>query len=74
MARTTTDEIEAHLERKRAELRSKLEELEQRVKSVTDWRRQFRRNTAIFLLLAFGGDFVVREYDGPIPTALRTET
>ena len=64
MALTTTDEIEAHLERKRAELRSKLEELEQRVKSVTDWRRQFRRNPAIFLLLAFGGGFLVASITG----------
>lgn len=58
MARTT-DEIEAHLERKRAELRSNLEELEQRVKSVTDWRRRFRKSPAISLLLAFGGGFLI---------------
>jgi hypothetical protein len=64
MARTTTDEIEAHLERKRAELRSNLEELEQRVKSVTDWRRQFRKNPAISLLLAFGGGFLIASLTG----------
>ena len=64
MARTTTDEIEAHLERKRSELRSNLEELEQRVKSVTDWRRQFRKNPAISLLLAFSGGFLIASMTG----------
>jgi hypothetical protein len=58
MARTK-DEIEAHLERNRAELRSNLEELEQRVRSVTDWRGRFRNNPAICLLLAFGGGFLI---------------
>ena len=60
----TTDEIEAHLERKRAELRRNLEELEQRVKSVTDWRWQFRKNPAISLLLAFGGGFLIASMTG----------
>jgi hypothetical protein len=50
-----TDQIEQHLYDERQALRSNLEELEDRVRSVVDWRRQFRGNTARFLGIAFGG-------------------
>lgn len=47
-----TDRIEQHLDHEREALRSNLAELEDRVRSVVDWRRQFRGNTAAFLGLA----------------------
>jgi hypothetical protein len=54
-----TDRIEQHLYDERQALRSNLEELEDRVRSVVDWRRQFRSNTAAFLGLAFGGALLI---------------
>jgi hypothetical protein len=47
-----TDRIERHIHHERQALRSNLAELEHRVRSVVDWRRQFRGNTAAFLGLA----------------------
>jgi len=54
-----TDRIEQHLDQERQALRSNLEELEDRVRSVVDWRRQFRGNTAAFLGVAFGGGLLI---------------
>jgi hypothetical protein len=55
----TTEEIETHIENERQQLRSNLEELESRVKSVFDWREQFRRNLALGLGLAVGTGFLL---------------
>ena len=38
----TTDQIEAHIEQTRENLGANLEELEQKVRSVADWRQHFR--------------------------------
>jgi hypothetical protein len=54
-----TERIEQHLLDERQALQSNLEELENRVRSVVDWRRQFRGNTAIFLGLALGGGLLI---------------
>jgi hypothetical protein len=54
-----SDRIEQHIDREREVLRSNLEELEDRVRSAVDWRRQFRSNTAAFLGLAFGGGLLI---------------
>jgi hypothetical protein len=54
-----TDRIEQHLDDERRALRSNLEELEDRVRSTLDWRRQFRGNTAAFLGLAVGGGLLI---------------
>ena len=54
-----TDRIEQHLHDEREALRSNLEELEDRVRSAVDWRRQFRGNTAGFLGLAFAGGLLI---------------
>ena len=40
----TTDQIESHIENRREDLGSNLNELEQKVKAVTDWRQQFQKN------------------------------
>jgi len=47
-----TDRIEQHLDQERQALLSNLSELEDRVRSAVDWRRQFRSNTAALLGLA----------------------
>jgi hypothetical protein len=54
-----TDRVEQHLQDERRALRSNLEELEDRVRSAVDWRRQFRSNTTAFLGLALGGGLLI---------------
>jgi hypothetical protein len=51
----TTRQIETHIDNAREDLGSNLQELEQKVKSVTDWRQQFRNNPMMMVGLAFGG-------------------
>ena len=55
----STDRIEHHLDDERQALRSNLAELEDRVRSAFDWRRQFRSYTAAFLGLAVGGGLLI---------------
>jgi hypothetical protein len=54
-----TDRIEQHIDYEREMLRSHLEELEDRVRSVVDWRRQFRSRPGTLLGLAFGGGLLI---------------
>jgi hypothetical protein len=51
----TTSQIENHIENKRADLRSNLQELESKVHSATDWRHYFRQYTGTMVAAAFGG-------------------
>lgn len=55
----TSDQIENQIETRREDLRSNLEELEDKVKSATDWRQQFRNNTGTLLVVAFGGGLLL---------------
>ena len=55
----TTHQIAAHIENTRDDLGSNLQELEQRVKSVTDWKEQFRARPMTMLGLAFGSGVVL---------------
>ena len=50
-----TDEIEAYIDDRREDLGSNLHELEQRVKSVTDWKGHFQKNPMTMIGVAFGG-------------------
>src|ERR1700741_4938416 len=54
-----TDRIEQQIDRERAVLRSNLEQLEDRVRSVIDWRRQFRSSPALWIGCAFGGALLI---------------
>jgi hypothetical protein len=54
-----TSQIEAHIEHTRADLGSNLHELERKVKSVTDWKQQFRSNPMTLLGVAFGGGILL---------------
>jgi hypothetical protein len=54
-----TDRIEEQIDRERALLRSNLGQLEDRVRSMIDWRRQFRSNPALWIGCAFGGALLI---------------
>jgi len=54
-----TDHLEQHLEDERQALRSNLAEVEDRVRSAFDWRRQFRSNTAGLLGVALGAGLLL---------------
>jgi hypothetical protein len=51
----TTNQIESYIDTKREDLGSNLAELEDKVKSITDWREQFRSNPMTMVGVAFGG-------------------
>lgn len=51
----TSDQIETHIENKREDLKSNLQELEGRVKSATDWRHYFKQYPGMMIAAAFGG-------------------
>ncbi len=51
----TTNQIESYIESQRGNLGSNLQELEWKVKSVTDWRQQFQNNPMTMIAVAFGG-------------------
>jgi hypothetical protein len=51
----TTSQIEAHIEDIRKDLGANLQEVEDRVKSATDWRQHFQARPMTMLGIAFGG-------------------
>jgi len=51
----TTDEIAFDIDQTREDLKSNLEELETRVKEVTDWRSQFRKHPGRMVVAAVVG-------------------
>ncbi len=55
----TTDEIATDIDQTREELKANLEELETRVKSVADWRDQFRKHPSPMIIAALVGGAVL---------------
>lgn len=55
----TTDQIATDIHQKRADLQSNLEELENRMKAVTDWREQFRRHPGALISAAVVGGMLL---------------
>jgi len=55
----TTNQIETHIRSTREDLGANLQELEYKVKSVTDWRQYFQRNPIPMIGVAFGGGVVL---------------
>ena len=55
----TTYQIEAHIEYTRENLGSNLNELERKVKSVTDWKQHFQTKPMTMLGMAFGGGILL---------------
>jgi len=56
---STTNQITSHIENTREDLGSNIRELEDKVKSVTDWRRQFDKNPMTMIGVAFGGGILL---------------
>jgi hypothetical protein len=54
-----TSQIKAHIEDTRADLGSNLHELEQKVKSVADWKQHFQTKPMTMLGVAFGGGILL---------------
>jgi len=54
-----TNQVEAQIEDQRADLGSNLRELEQKVKSVTDWKHHFEQNPMLLLGVALGGGILL---------------
>ena len=54
-----TSQIEAHIADTRADLGSNLQELEQKVKSATDWKQHFQTKPMTMLGVAFGGGILL---------------
>jgi hypothetical protein len=60
----TTDQIAAHIENTRDDLGSNLRELEQKVKSVTDWKQYFQKSPLTMVGVAFGGGILLASMMG----------
>jgi len=60
----TTEQIEGHIDHERRALRSNLQELEDRMRSATDWRQYVRNNPAAMLAAAFGGGLLAANMVG----------
>ncbi|HEY6389951.1 MAG TPA: DUF3618 domain-containing protein [Bryobacteraceae bacterium] len=55
----TTQQIEAHIENTREALGSNLHELEDKVKSLADWKYHFQTKPMTMLGVAFGGGVLI---------------
>jgi hypothetical protein len=55
----TVEQLEAQIDKRRAELDANLDELERSVKLVMDWRYLFRTHPLGMLGVAFGGGFLL---------------
>lgn len=55
----TTGEIISHIDETRHDLGDNLDELEQKVKSATDWRQHFQTKPMTLLGVAFGGGILL---------------
>lgn len=67
-----TERLEGELQDERDELRANLDELRDRVRSTTDWRRQFRDHPALALGLAFGGGLLLASLLRPRASGVRS--
>jgi hypothetical protein len=68
----TSGEIESHIHDTRQDLNANLNELEQKVKAVTDWRKHYTKAPGAFLVTALGGGVLLAlatNPNGPRPTA-----
>jgi len=55
----TTDQIEAYIQATHHDLGANLKELENRVKSVTDWKEHFHNSPMTMISVAFGAGIVL---------------
>jgi hypothetical protein len=61
----TVDQIEKHIDSRRAELGAHLDELERKVGALTDWREHFRARPWLFVAGAFAGGALLAASLGP---------
>jgi hypothetical protein len=76
----TSGEIETHIRDARDDLSANLSELEQKVKTMTDWRQQYQKSSGTFLAVAAGAGVLLAlltrgnrsaSAPGPIPSIPR---
>lgn len=60
----SAQQIEDHIEQTREALGSNLEELEQKVKSITDWKQHFRARPGVMMGLAFASGVMLAVLSG----------
>src|SRR4051794_29652955 len=60
----TTNQIENHIEDTRGDLGSNLQELERKVKSVTDWKHYYAKSPMTMIGVAFGAGVLVAAMAG----------
>jgi hypothetical protein len=53
------DQIAREIEYTRGQLEKNLQELEQKVRDVTDWRKQFDKRPLTIMSIAFGGGLLL---------------
>ena len=61
---STADQIETHIERTRDNLESNIQELEDKVKSLGDWRYHYEKSPGLLLGAAFVGGFLFAALTG----------
>ena len=65
---TAADQIVSHIQRTREDLSSNISELENKVKSVTDWKKQFQAHPMLMMGIAFGGGVLLSGVVSASPT------
>jgi hypothetical protein len=55
----TTAQIASHIDITRDELKANVEELESKVKAVTDWRQQYQKHAGAMIAVAIGGGVIL---------------
>jgi hypothetical protein len=55
----TTEQIANHIDNTREDLKANVEELENKVKAVTDWRQQFQKRPGTMIAAAIGGGVIL---------------
>ena len=55
----TTEQIANHIDSTREDLKANFEELEYKVKGMTDWRQQFQKHTGAMIAAALGGGVIL---------------
>lgn len=60
----TSDKLASEINRSREDLKANLQELENRVKAVTDWRAQFRRHPGAMIVVALVGGVLLSSLIG----------
>jgi uncharacterized protein involved in cysteine biosynthesis len=65
----TTDEIVTDIDQTRQELQSNIEELETRMKEITDWRSWVQRHPVPMIVLAMVGGVLLSSLAGALGTS-----